>query len=168
MNKKQCIFKMNKQFVIVALLLFFVSATAVGQDYETAVGVRGGFPTGLNGKHFFKKNTAVEAILTGYGGGFEFTGLYEIHANAFDVPYLNWYYGPGAHVNFFSDNVIRPGYFYNGRAAGFSVGLDGILGIEYTLTEIPFVLGFDVKPALDFLPEPYIYVGFGMSVRYYF
>jgi len=31
-------------------------------------------------------------------GGYNLTGLYEIHTNAFDEPQLNFYYGAGGHI----------------------------------------------------------------------
>jgi len=158
-----------KRLKIVVIILFLGFSTSVfAQNYKTAVGVRGGFPTALTGKHFINKNDALEGLLSGYRGGFEITGLYEKHANAFDVPYLNWYYGAGAHIGAFDENIARPGYYFDARGRGFTVGLDGILGIEYTLTEIPFVIGVDVKPSFDFAPNPRLWYGGGFSFRFYF
>ncbi|HET8860168.1 hypothetical protein [Marivirga sp.] len=143
-------------------------SSAFSQDYKSAIGVRGGFPTAITGKHFINKTDALEGLLSGYGGGFEFTGLYEKHANAFDIPYLNWYYGAGFHIGFFDDTINRPNYYLENRGTGFTVGADGILGLEYTLTEIPFVIGIDFKPAIDLAPEPRLFYGGGVSFRFYF
>jgi hypothetical protein len=158
---------MNKVKLIFVFILISAS-TLYGQDYKTAIGVRGGFPTAITGKLFINNTDALEGLLSGYRGGFEITGLYEKHSNAFDVPYLNWYYGAGGHIGAFDDNIARPGYFYNDRGRGFTVGLDGILGLEYTLTEIPFVIGVDMKPTFDFAPEPRLWFGGGVSFRFYF
>jgi len=159
---------MKKLKFLVLIFTVMGATNVVAQDYKTAIGVRGGFPTAVSGKHFINKTDALEGLISGYRGGFEFTGLYEKHANAFDVPYLNWYYGAGAHVGLFDDNIARPGYYFDGRGRGFTVGLDGILGLEYTLTEIPFVIGIDMKPALDLTPAPYLWFGGGVSFRFYF
>jgi hypothetical protein len=155
------------KFLIVALILIG-SNSILAQDYKTAIGVRGGFPTAISLKHFISKTDALEGLVSGYRGGFEFTGLYEKHANAFDVPYLNWYYGAGFHIGVFDDTIARPNYFFDGRGTGFTIGADGILGLEYMLTEIPFVIGIDFKPTLDLAPEPGLWFGGGVSFRFYF
>lgn len=157
-----------KRVLFLAATFFFMSSGLFAQDYKSAIGVRGGLPTGINFKTFTNGNNAFEFILSGYGGGFELTGLYEIHQQAFDTPNLNFYYGPGLHIGSFADNRVLPGYYNNNRGRGFTLGVDAILGIEYTLTDIPFVIGVDVKPALDFVPGAYFYLASGLSFRFYF
>ena len=159
---------MNKLKLVILIIVLFGSTAVMGQDYKNAIGVRGGFPTAISGKHFINKTDALEGLLSGYRGGFEVTGLYEKHANAFDIPYLNWYYGAGGHIGAFDGDIARPGYYFDSRGSGFTVGADGILGLEYTLTEIPFVIGVDVKPSFDFAPEPRLFFGGGVSFRFYF
>jgi hypothetical protein len=159
---------MKKWNVLILVFVLWGSSAAFAQDYKTAVGVRGGFPTAVTVKHFIGQSSALEGLVSGYRGGFEFTGLYEKHVNAFDVPYLNWYYGAGAHIGVFDNEIARPGYYFDGRGRGFTVGVDGILGLEYTLTEIPFVIGIDMKPAFDFASNPGLWFGGGVSFRFYF
>ncbi|ADR23692.1 hypothetical protein MATR_24520 [Marivirga tractuosa] len=159
---------MRKMKLLILVFVLLGSQSAFAQDYKTAVGFRGGFPTAITGKHFINKTDAIEGLLSGYRGGFELTGLYEKHANAFDIPYLNWYYGAGAHIGAFDGDIARPGYYFDGRGRGFTVGVDGIFGLEYTLTEIPFVIGVDIKPSLDFAPDPRLWFGGGLSFRFYF
>ena len=157
-----------KKVLFLAAIIFFVSSGLFAQDYKTAIGIRGGFPTGINFKASIGQGKALEAILSGYGGGFELTGLLEFHKQAFDTPNLNFYYGPGVHIGSFGANTVIPGYYGNNRATGFIIGVDAILGIEYTLTDIPFVIGIDVKPAIDFATTPAFYVATGLSIRFYF
>lgn len=159
---------MEKIKLVILFFLFIASSIAFGQDYKKAIGFRGGFPTAITGKYFVNETDAVEGLLSGYRGGFEVTGLYEKHANAFDIPYLNWYYGAGAHIGFFDNIISRPSYFNNNRSNGFVLGIDGILGIEYTLTDIPFVIGLDVKPVYEFAPDFLPWFQAGMSFRFYF
>ncbi|WKK85150.1 hypothetical protein QYS48_24640 [Marivirga arenosa] len=159
---------MNKiGFLIISIFILSVSISKA-QNYKTAVGVRGGFPTGLNAKYFFTKKDAVEAIVSAYRGGFEITALYEKQSNAFDIPYLEWYYGGGFHAGFFNADIARPGYYFEGRGRGFTIGLDGVIGLEYVFTNIPWVLGIDLKPTYDFTPNPGIWFGGGISFRFYF
>ncbi|WKK74990.1 hypothetical protein QYS49_25585 [Marivirga salinae] len=159
---------MKKWKLLILVFVLMGSTSIFAQDYKTAIGVRGGFPTAITVKHFISKTDALEGLVSGYRGGFEFTGLYQKHANAFDVPYLNWYYGAGAHIGVFDETIVRPNYYFDGRGRGFTVGVDGILGLEYTLTEIPFVIGIDMKPTFDFAPEPGLWFGGGVSFRFYF
>lgn len=165
-TKNELSMKKSISLIIACVLVATMSLSA--QDYKTSVGVRGGAPSGITGKYFFNKKAAVEGILSGYGGGFELYGLYEIHENAFDVPYLNWYYGFGGHIGFADADRRRPYYYYDGRGTGFGIGADGVFGLEYTLTDIPFTLGVDIKPALDLAPTVYFWMGGGISIRFYF
>ncbi|MBK6263647.1 hypothetical protein JKA74_01265 [Marivirga sp. S37H4] len=157
---------MKKCVIFIGLLGLLFTTKAYSQDYTRSIGLRGGYPTALTGKFFTSQNVALEGMLTGYRGGFEFTGLYEMHKNAFDVPYLNWYYGPGFHIGAFDDRYDN--YYYNNRGDGFVVGFDFILGLEYTLTDIPFVIGIDFKPGLDIVPNFRGNFGAGVSLRFYF
>src|SRR5450759_676759 len=65
-----------------------------------------------------------------------------------DVAHLNWYYGGGAHIGFYNGNYV---YWGNNGTTYTIIGIDGILGIEYTFSEIPINIGIDWKPALNLL-----------------
>lgn len=157
---------MKKSLFFIGVFLILFAGKSFSQDYKRAVGLRGGYPSAITGKFFTNQSVALEGMLTAYRGGFEFTGLYEMHKNAFDVPYLNWYYGPGFHIGTVDDSYDY--YYWNDRGDGFILGLDFILGLEYTLTDIPFVIGFDLKPGLDVAPLVRLHYGAGFSVRFYF
>lgn len=150
-----------------ALTLFLSTAIAVNaQDYNTGIGVRGGFSNGLTVKHFLDNNSAIEGILTSRWRGFNITGLYEIHAQAFNTPRLNWYYGFGGHIGFWDGYRDHP-WFEDGTYT--VVGIDGILGIEYNIDAIPFNISLDYKPALNLIG----YTGFwgdevALSIRFIF
>jgi hypothetical protein len=123
--------------------------------YNTGIGLRGGLASGLTVKHFIREGAALEGIISpAYKGSFIITGLYEIHAPAFSVSGLQWYYGAGAHIGFY------PG--------GVPIGIDGILGIEYKIFEIPFVVGLDIKPAIHLNYFSASYFDGALSLRYAF
>jgi hypothetical protein len=152
---------------IVITLGFIVCFTGLvkAQEYKTALGIRAGLSSGLTIKHFKSRSAAFEGLLTTRWAGFDFTGLYEVHNRAFDVDHLNWYYGGGAHIGFYNgDNVTW------GRAgAGYTViGIDGIIGIEYTFSEIPINLGIDWKPAINFVGYSGLWSEGAISARYVF
>lgn len=158
---------MKKSIQLVILLSFcslplFLNA----QNYETALGVRAGAFNGITAKHFVNGSHAVEGILSLRWGGFNITGLYEVHDDAFDAPGLQWYYGFGAHLGFWNS----PRAWWADENNNYVVvGVDGIIGLEYTFSEIPVNISLDWKPALNLIG----YSGFwgdggGLSIRYVF
>lgn len=154
---------MKKLLIVVAaaMLSFGVSA----QSYDNAIGFRGGLASGLTFKHMMGDKAGFELLLDSRWSGFSFTALYEIHAEAFEVEGLNWYYGGGAHAGSYRSNVNNR-YFNDERTV---IGIDGILGIEYNISEIPINVSLDYKPALNLVG----YSGFwgdngALSIRYYF
>ncbi len=154
--------------LIFALTLFLATSVAVkAQDYSTGIGVRGGLSSGLTVKHFIGSNKAIEGLLSTRWRGFHITGLYEIHARAFDTPRLNWYYGVGGHVGFWDDYDRHPWFDDDGSHT--VVGVDGIIGIEYNIEPIPFNISLDWKPGINLIG----YRGFwadevALSIRYIF
>ena len=156
-----------KRFIITIITVIATLSFSYGQaDYQTGVGFRGGLSNGLTIKHFLNSGSAVEGIVASRWGGFNITGLYEIHTNAFDEPQLNFYYGFGGHVGFW-DGDNNP--WFDDNDSYTVIGVDGILGLEYTFTEIPFNLSVDWKPAFNLSGD----TGFwgdeaALSIRYVF
>lgn len=147
--------------------------------YGTAIGLRGGgWSSGLTLKHFLGsgKGVAIEGLLTteykAHGG--RLTILGEKHLGVADVKGLQFYYGAGFHAGayqgryYFEDDR----FYYNGRnddaylrrgPNGYSyadsyyydqhtylaIGADLILGLEYKLPDLPFVVGVDYKPFFE-------------------
>lgn len=146
-------------------MIISILVMASAQDYKTGVGIRAGFSSGLTIKHFESYKAAFEGLLTTRWQGFDITGLYEIHNQAFDVQQLNWYYGGGAHLGFYNGNYVSWG---NNGTAYTVVGIDGILGIEYTFSELPINIGIDWKPALNLIGYEGLWSEGGLSFRYVF
>lgn len=154
---------MKKTIISLAFILV-VAFSVNAQDYRTGLGIRGGLSNGLTVKHFISDVSALEGLLTTRWNGFLFTGLYEVHAQAFGVKGLYWYYGGGAHIGAWNH------HYKSDRADNYSViGIDGILGMELNITEIPFNISVDYKPGLNVLGKP---LGMtdevALSVRYVF
>jgi hypothetical protein len=154
---------MKKIILTLSLAICFV-AVVNAQDYHTGIGLRGGYYYGLTLKHFISERSALEALLQSRWSGFEITGLYEVHNQAFNVDRLKWYYGGGAHIG--SYDGANTGW---GTGNYFIVGIDGILGIEYNFKEVPINLSLDWKPAFDFVGySHFFYDGAAFSIRYIF
>lgn len=140
------------------------------------IGIRvGGLSSGVSGKYFFKDQVAVEGIVgTNFGRrGFHLTGLYEIHAETLGVPGLQWFYGAGAHIG-----AYKGRYYHDRRYKKYddsfnktliTVGIDGIVGLDYQITEIPVSVGIDFKPFLDVNQDGLFLLPDGaLTVRYTF
>ena len=155
-----------KKLLITSFILFAIATFSNAQDYNTGIGIRGGLSNGLTIKHFLNQKSAVEGIIISRWQGFAVTGLYELHATAFDTKGLNWYYGGGGHIGFWNgDNVS----WASDSKSYTVIGIDGILGLEYNFSEIPINISLDWKPAFNLVG----YSGFwgdggGLSVRYIF
>lgn len=155
-----------KKILMTAIAMICIVTYSNAQDYNTGIGFRGGLSNGLTVKQFIGRNTAIEGILTTRWSGFNITGLYEIHDQAFQVEGLNWYYGFGAHIGFWNgDNVS----WATDNANYTVIGIDGIIGLEYNFENIPFNISIDWKPEMNLIG----YSGFwgdggALSIRYVF
>ncbi len=157
-----------KNITLIIILALSISFWGKAQDYNTGIGLRGGFANGLTIKHFVSSRAALEGIIASRWKGIELTGLYEVHGRAFSTDRMKWYIGFGGHVGFWNgDNTNKywgePGTSYT------VIGLDGILGLEYNFIEVPINIGIDWKPTFNF----YGYSGFwgdggAISIRYIF
>jgi hypothetical protein len=169
-----------KRIFFAFAFLFVCVSYAFSQDYKTGIGLRGGWTSGLTVKTFLKESKALEFILSNGWRyrGWQITGLYEVHKPAFakdDVEGLFWLYGAGLHFgggyswSHWHGGVN--GYWHEHHYSAF--GIDGILGIEYKIPDIPFTVGADIKPFLDFVTDRDNPYGFGfwdgaLSIRFVF
>jgi hypothetical protein len=157
-----------KKIVMISLIVFCLGSILKAQDYRTGIGLRGGFESGLTVKHFTHEKSALEFILSSRWRGFEITGLYEVHNQFADVERLKWFVGFGAHVGFWNGDY--PYKYWGDPGKSYTVvGLDGILGLEYSFTEVPINLSLDWKPALNFIGYSGFWAdGGALSIRYIF
>ncbi|MBC6988164.1 MULTISPECIES: hypothetical protein [Hymenobacter] len=143
------------------------SSGSAGAGYNTGLGLRaGGYSSGLTFKHFIsgKNGVAFEGLVTTEykAHGARVTLLLEKHLPVADVKNLQFYYGAGGHVGSY-----RGRYYYVGRwetrgkhkdvyytyyeddTNYIAFGADLILGLEYKLPDLPFVVGVDYKPFFE-------------------
>ncbi len=159
---------MRKVLVLLTAFVVVVSSKLVAQkssginssEYFTAVGLKF-YPTAITVKHFISLDKkAVEFLGYFYDEGARITGLYEIHDNLIDIRGLQWYVGPGAHIA-----------LYNHKHMGFtSVGIDGVIGIDYKINTAPLNLSLDYQPSIQltkYYGDRYTSWG-GIAIRYTF
>ena len=163
---------MNKiAFVVLILSFLLFSKRSAAQDYKTAVGLKfGGYENGPSVKYFLDGGTALEGIVGLRSHGVVITGLYELHKPAFDVPFLKFYYGFGAHAGavgagtyrtFSGDNRI----YTDNRLL---LGADGLLGLEYKIQDAPIAISLDLNPRVEVATGPFFDVAPGLGLKYTF
>lgn len=160
---------MRKALFLVSIVSFLavnkLSAQAMGSAYETAIGVKF-WPGALSIKHFTSDNTALEGLVNFWDHGFRLTGLYELHGDISGAPGLKWYVGPGAHIGWYNGGWYRDGDYYGDGSL--SLGVDGVLGVDYKISGAPIALSLDIQPFFELLDHPYFNVWGGLGVRYAF
>ena len=143
---------------IISLLFFTLLFTGVkAQGYEWGVGLRGGYSYGLTAKYNLNAANSLEGILA-FNKGVHFTGLYQ-----FNMPVINegfrFYYGFGGNI----------GSWKNNDKSKFTVGIDGIVGLEYKLKRLPLLLSIDYKPCLNLIGHSkFLAADFAFSARFTF
>lgn len=157
-----------KKILITCLIVLGLVSVSNGQDYKTGIGLRAGLANGLTIKHFTREKSAVEFILSSRWRGFDVTGLYEVHNQAFNTERLKWFIGFGGHIGFWNGDYTYKYWGYEGTSYTVA-GIDGILGLEYSFTEVPINLSLDWKPAFNFVGYNGFWVdGGALSIRYIF
>lgn len=123
---------------LICLCVMAVASITIlsAQDYNWAVGVRfGGEMGGASVKYKFNAANGIEAIVAApWNNGVLLTGLYQRYIPVIGRGF-HFYYGFGAHV----------GEWYN----KFTLGIDGIAGLEYKFDDIPLALSFDYRPMFN-------------------
>jgi len=164
---------------VISLVLFnlLLCVSLNAQEYKNSVGVRAGIPlgfttmghSGVTIKHFFNKTNAIEGIVSGYsfGTSIAVTGLVQNEHWTGIYPGINWYWGMGAHMGYMDAKAATflPSSFKGGGV----MGLDAVLGVEYTFDEIPLNISVDIMPNLNLVGYvgPNFFVS-GISARYVF
>ena len=140
-------------------------AQSMGSSYRTALGVKF-WPGGITLKHFVRENRALEGIGYFWEHGFRFTGLYEIHGDINGAPGLKWYVGPGAHIGNYRHGWYRHNHYYDD--GDISLGIDGVLGLDYKINGAPINLSLDFQPSFEILNDPYFSGWGGLGIRFTF
>lgn len=147
-----------KPFICILAILVFTCSVSSAQIYKNAAGVRIGpsapaIKTGFTYKHFLNDSRALEAILSvteGIGVGV----LYEIH-QPLTIQNFQWYVGFGGYAAAYK----RDSY----------VGAAGIIGLDYTFSQVPLNISVDWKPELNIIEKLYFEGStVGFSFRYVF
>lgn len=156
---------MKKLILTFTLAFLFLSIGSINaQSYSSAVGVRLGYGLNASYKKELKESMYAD-IYAGFGGGSGYSRLFagaavELHKSIENVDNLYWYYGGGAYLGSYN---YKSGYGDN----YFYVGINGVLGLDYTFEEIPLNLSADWMPGFNIIGGGGFYgAAGGLSVRY--
>ncbi|NJK86244.1 MAG: hypothetical protein HC906_09990 [Bacteroidales bacterium] len=155
---------LNKCTALFIVLLFSISSELVAQ-YNFAVGLRAGTTAGITLKKITAQESAIEGILGFCGDCFSITGLYEKNPQILDIKGLNWYYGVGLHVTFYVDRDAEPFFRnkdYDNNELG--LGIDGIVGLEYKIPDIPLAISIDLKPFIEITTQSDVFFWFDPGI----
>ena len=167
-----------KKSVTLFLFVFIIGAASVCKaQYQKSFGARvGKFATGLDLKCFFdaSSNTALELFggftqeaNSGYLGKLFFIKQRSIRDSKLQAP-MKMIFGVGSHVGFFKDPyyTIKDGQAVYYPMNTFSVGIDGMFGLEYNSRKLPFTVGADANPYYSFLNPGPTWIDFALNVRF--
>lgn len=144
---------MMKKILLLVVLLCGASVAGMAQKYRTAAGVRlESDRFGFTIQQKLHERGTIEGIASVGEREISGTGLYEWHFPMLGKRF-NYYLGAGGHIGNLKDH-------------GVFTGVDAILGIEYKINGLPFLLSADVKPAVHINHEDWVQLSSGVSIRY--
>lgn len=155
---------MKRILLIVALFLTctFAANAQSGNGYKNAIGIRGGWGAEVSYQRYISPANRLEGTLGIDRYGFCVEAM---HQWMFELPIntsglWQWYAGAGVGIGSWDDDDFKH---------GFSMGLLGQIGIEYTFANIPLQLSLDYRPGFYFLPEDEAnWGGIAIGVRFCF
>ena len=158
-----------KKYLVIALLCLF-SLGAKAQDYNWAIGVRGGGnDSGVTLKHILSDYNALE-----FTYNFQYPRDRMLRASVFSLLY-EWnqpvindgfllYYGLGAHIG--AATMTKEDSDNYGSMV---LGVAGVVGLEYKLYSAPIAFSLDYRPFLNALPQPrFFFWNVGLGIKFCF
>ena len=169
----------NTLILLILIITLCFSNNVFSQEFDHAAGIRLGHLSSINYKNF-RENKALEVMLGGYRDGLQ---VYVLHEWYREMPIglskgFYWYYGAGGHAGY--TRRYSEKYYYqtngevtleSGKKTYYSMGFDGIAGIEYRIYSVPILVSVDIMPILDFYGLHDVEFNFwnlGISVKYIF
>ncbi len=147
--------------ILIFLILIISISQAYAQRSGYGVGIIIGEPTGLSGKYWMDKETAVSAGLA-YSFASNNRGI-SLHADL-----INHQYGV------IKSGYILPVYYGFGfrlrtkeRTDG-SFGVRGVVGLNWQRTDYPIDIFIEAAPVFILLPETGVAIDASLGARYFF
>jgi hypothetical protein len=173
---RSCMNTFINRKVYIFLFLFLCMGTLKAQNYTRDAGLRLGYPFSVTFRQFYSDDDALECMLSIGRHSVTITALKELFAPALRHFSENTFfiYGFGAHAGIASLDhyrVLNRTYLLNDRMITTLVGIDGLIGFEYRLSDLPFLLSTDFKPYFEYSTIQFFnlnLLNFCISVKYRF
>ncbi len=159
-----------KKFIFTLALAVCLSSALFAQAEGSTIGLRFGYPTELSYQKGLNSTNRIELGLgfrsyPGYYTNLSVSGVYQWVKDLSSITdNLNWYFGGGAQVGFYS-------YFNN---TYIPISILGQIGLQYDFN-IPLRLSLDWRPGFQFggysgsyTNNGFVGDGFSLGVRYIF
>ena len=149
-------------FLIAALAISFAANAQGINDTRHAIGVRGGWGAEISDQGYVAPENRIEGTVGVNRYGFSVEGMYQwMNDIPADAPgEFKWYAGAGAGLGVWSNDDFK---------AGFSAGVLGQIGIEYSFMKVPIMLSLDYRPGFYLVPEfSFDWSGLALGIRYCF
>ncbi|MDP2114935.1 MAG: hypothetical protein Q8K69_12850 [Bacteroidota bacterium] len=161
------------------IILFLLTLSGFSQGPQKAVGIRGGLSSGFEYRVFSGDLSSYKVLLSTRKRGLQLTGLKEFHIpDVFDIGEpISLVYGFGAHAGFetwkveYYDLVYPYHITYFERKTSAIAGLDALAALEYTIPQIPLVVGIEAKPYFNLFGRDFFQIqpfDFAFTVKYTF
>ena len=171
---------MKNRFLIIFSILLLLTLSAKAQKFKNSAGFKIGSINGPVYQKHYNDKQAYEIILGFHNSGMQVYILNEwykpLSFGQIDDFYL--YFGVGGHVGY--SKYKRDKFYYDSsgdiiydyqKDPYYSIGADGIVGIEYRIYEVPLTIGIEYQPLLDFYGLRYVHFdasNFQVSIKYIF
>ena len=162
--------------IIHLAILLLIMTNMSGQYYTRSVGIRGGESSGFIYRNMNDELSGMEFLLSFRKNGVQVTLLREFFdPGRFDISeFLFLVTGYGAHAGFAHDDEFSffyQSFVYDKRMFSPVLGVDGYIGLEYRLKEMPLIISFDYKPYFEFSANKFFSMNIwdtAFSLRYRF
>jgi len=158
------------------IILLCLSPAAFSQFYHKEVGARGGYSSGITFRINLEETLSYEAQLNYRDHGGIITIFRQKHMEFGMDRMGNWefLYGFGIHTGFYytdSYKILNREIYYGRDIFTPVLGMDGYLGIDYKLVEVPMSFGVSFQPYMEISMKAVFGINlwdFGFHVRYMF
>jgi len=165
---------MRKLYIIIFLLC--LSSASFSQFYNKEVGIRFGYSSGITFRINLEESLSYEAQLNYRDHGGIFTMFRQQHREIGMDRLGNWefIYGFGIHAGFYYTDTYKIFYreiYFGSEFFTPVIGMDGYLGIDYKLVDIPMSFGVSYQPYMELSLKQVFGINlwdFGFHVRYMF
>jgi hypothetical protein len=142
------------RFTVSLIILLFLGLSSFSQNYTRDAGIRVGEGFSLSYRQFFDEEMAMEGFVGFSENSFRISGLREYFAPLAPVRSENLRllcgYGIHAGIAYTNKYKIFKRVYYHDWSWSPQLGIDGIVGVEYTASEFPVLVSAALQPYFEY------------------